>query len=137
MSSLLSPRYSLYLDEPLSPSETVLKGKFFAKSNINYVVGMVRGVVDDENVSYGRVVDVMDDVFTQFLGGAVKVTDGSSTINTLNLVLADTFVQRKLSSSRAHTRSHHVGFENNMIPQTILDRASFSTESDEMSYEFI
>lgn len=138
MSSL---RYSLKLEEPLSPSETVVQRQLFDKSNINRVVVMVRDSVG-ELYSHGHVVDVMHEVFTQILGGKEGLGNSGDIVQRFNSAVVKKVLNRKMASNKASMISRRVGFETNKIPATMLPRASFSLESEDeergkVSYEFI
>ena len=127
-------RYSLKIDERLSPSEIVVQTDFFSQANINHLVLMVRGSVDS-SYSHGDVHDAMDEVFTRTLGSRRD----DVVISNMNSDVVALMLKRKVASNQASKISRRVGFENGKIPATILPRASFSlqSEEEEKGYEFL
>lgn len=101
---------------------------------------MVRETVG-ETYSHGHVVDVMHEVFTQFLGGRNGL-NSVDIIDRINIAVANKVLNRKMASNKASQISRRVGFETSKIPKTFMPRASFSLESEDevkgkVSFEFI
>lgn len=130
--------FSLNLDERLSPSEIVLQNQFKDQANVDRVVLVVHETVD-KFLTHGEVVDVMHDVFTQFLGENFNVSFSHGIVDRLNNEVVASVRRRKMASNKASQISRRVGFETSKIPGRILPRASFSVESEnqDRGFEFI
>ena len=129
--------FALNLEERLSPSEIVLQNQFKDQGNVDRVVHVVHETVDSL-LTHGEVVDVMHDVFTQFLGENFNVSFSHGIVDKLNNDVVEKVRRRKMASNKASQISRRVGFETSKIPGRILPRASFSLESEEdRGFEFI
>lgn len=128
--------FSLSLDERLSPSEIVLQNKLKDPTNVGRVVLVIHEMVD-KFVTHAEVVDVMHDVFTQFLGNNFNSSFSNGIVDRLNKEVVEEVRRRKISSNKASQISRRVGFETSKIPARMLPRASFSIEAEDRGFEFI
>lgn len=130
--------FSLSLNERLSPSEIVLQNQLKDKANVERVVLVIHETVD-KFVTHGEVVDVMHDVFTQFLGENFNMNFSHGLVDRLNKEVVEEVRRRKMASNKASQISRRVGFETSKIPSRMLPRASFSLESEDedKGFEFV
>jgi len=117
--------YSLNKDEDfaLSPAEKKLRTEFLSKDNQAFLFTNTKNLVDP-NISYGRVVDFMYEIFTMSLS-----KDPQSVQFLNNLCINE--IRRKIKlNTKATVRVRDRGIKRANIPENFLPRPSFSRQED-------